>query len=221
MKTIALMPMRGGSERVENKNLRNLAGTPLYHYMLRTLLELDFIHSVYVDTDSNEIAASVKSAFPNVRIHRRLPQLGTGDTSMNEVIAAFIEQNECDEILQVHSTSPFLSPETLTAAYVKYAANISCDSMFSVSRIHARLWTQELSPINHDPNVLLRTQDLSPVLVENSGFYILKTADFNRRRNRIGHFPMTYDLSALESIDIDTEADFKFADSVARGRQLE
>lgn len=218
---VALLPMRGGSERVPNKNLRGLAGAPLYSYILQTLTGLDFPDVVYVDTDSDAIASDVESRFPTVSVHRRPDTLGTGDTPMTAVIHDFLNNHNFENVLQVHSTSPFLSVETLSLAYREFTALEDCDSVFGVTKVQARLWTSELAPINHDPQVLERTQDLQPVFLENSAFYFFQSTVLRETGQRIGTAPRAFSVKSLEAIDIDSEEDFSFAQTVAYGLQAQ
>jgi len=217
---VALLPMRGGSERVRNKNLRLLADRPLYTYMLDTLLDLDFCQEVFVDTDSDAIEAAVRSTHPDVRVYRRPVSLGSGDTPMTDVILDFLGNFSFDRVLQVHSTSPFLCSSSLKSAYKVLRSDPGCDSVFSVTSLQARLWTEELAPINHNPAFLERTQDLSPILLENSGFYLLNSDVIRATRNRIGRSPKAVRINTLEALDIDTEDDFNLAQFVATGLNL-
>ena len=216
-RVVALLPMRGGSERVRNKNLRLLAGRPLYTYMLNTLSELRFCQDIFVDTDSNEIEAAVRASHPSVRVYRRPASLGSGETPMTDVISNFLANFSFDRVLQVHSTSPFLSSISLNSAYEALRSDPGCDSVFSVSSLQARLWTEHLAPINHDPAILERTQDLAPILLENSGFYLFNSAEVQATRNRIGKSPRAFCINTLEALDIDTEDDFELAQLVATG----
>lgn len=214
---VALLPMRGGSERVPNKNLRELACAPLYTHILNTLVDLDFPDAVYVDTDSDAIASDVESRFPSVNIHRRPRSLGTGDTPMTAVIQDFLGSHSFESVLQVHSTSPFLSAETLRLAYREFTSLLNCDSVFGVTTLQARLWSSELAPLNHNPQVLERTQDLQPVFLENSAFYFFQSTVLRETGQRIGKTPRAFSVRSPEAIDIDSEEDFSFAQTVAYG----
>lgn len=218
--TLAILPMRGGSERVPKKNLADLAGRPLYAWILDTVLTLENVVAV-VDTDDDEIEASLQATHPKVRVIRRPPHLGVGTTPMNEVLAHTLEMESFGQtVLQVHSTNPFVSADSLRVAIASVQPATGADSAFSVSRLQARIWSEVLEPVNHEPSVLLRTQDLPVLLIENSSFYVFDRAVFAQTGNRIGLHPSAVDLSPLESIDIDTAEDFEFARVVALGLQV-
>jgi CMP-N-acetylneuraminic acid synthetase len=126
------------------------------------------------------------------------------------------EQVNADILLQTHSTNPFLSVATVESAINRfYAKENDCDSVFGVTRLQARLWTADGKAVNHDPAVLLRTQDLDPIYLENSCFYIFTPQILRERGNRIGARPLLVETPPLEAIDIDEESDFQLAIAVA------
>ena len=84
--------------------------------------------------------------------------------------------------------------------------------------LQTRLWDPLTRPINHNPAILLQTQDLPPVYEENSCFYLFTRQNLLTRRNRMGERPLMFDIPRLEAIDIDEEADFEIADLLMRRR---
>ena len=96
-----------------------------------------------------------------------------GDVDMNIVLLNVVAQVPADVYVQTHSTNPLLRTETVTRAIDAYLANRDAhDSLFTVTALQTRLYTESGDAINHDPAVLLRTQDLPPVLEENSCLYV-------------------------------------------------
>jgi len=81
-----------------------------------------------------------------------------------------------------------------------------------VTRLQTRLWDANGHAINHDPNILLQTQDLPPVYEENSCLYIFSRENLARRRNRLGERPLMFEMDAAEAWDIDEELDFAFTE---------
>jgi CMP-N-acetylneuraminic acid synthetase len=208
-KIAALVPMRHDSQRVPGKNYRPLAGRPLYHHILTTLLACPEIHEIAVDTDSPEISAGLEVGFPSVTVLERPEHLRSGDVPMNEVLIHDTEQVQADFYLQTHSTNPLLRPETISNAIRSLLENYPAyDSLFSVTRWQTRLWDSSGRAINHNPDVLLRTQDLPPVFEENSCLYIFTRGTLLERRNRLGERPILYEIEAAEAWDIDEEIDF-------------
>lgn len=213
MKTVALVPMRHHSQRVPGKNYRMLAGKPLYAYILRSLLDCAEIDLVVVDTDSKTITEGLKKDFPEVKVLDRPENLRVDSVSMNEVLAYDTSQIPADFYLQTHSTNPLLTSQTISKALRAFWMNYPAyDSLFSVTRIQTRLWDQLTRPINHNPSILLQTQDLPPLYSENSNLYLFTRDTLISRRNRLGERPMMYEITAEEALDIDTELDFRIAE---------
>jgi len=80
------------------------------------------------------------------------------------------------------------------------------------------LWDANTKPVNHDPNILLQTQDLPPIFEENSCIYLFTAEKLRERRNRIGEKPMMYEIKPDEALDIDEESDFMIADIILKNR---
>jgi CMP-N-acetylneuraminic acid synthetase len=221
VKIAALVPMRHSSERVPGKNYRVLGDRPLYQHIVGTLLEVPEIDEVVIDTDSQTIMEQAASAFPNVRVLERPQHLRAGEIPMNDVLLNTIRQLDADVFLQTHSTNPFLTAQTIGAAlrhYVEGRESGTHDSLFTVTRLQARLWSEKAEPINHDPSVLLRTQDLPPVFLENSCGYVFTRDTLVERGNRIGASPLLFEVDHIEAIDIDEERDFRLAEAVWAAR---
>lgn len=208
-KITALVPMRHHSQRVPGKNFRPLAGKPLFHHIIGSLLACPDISQVVVDTDSQPVMEGLQQYFPTVRILER-PEHLRGDTiSMNEILIYDTSQVEADYYLQTHTTNPLLRSSTISRAIQYILANTpEYDSLFSVTRRQVRLWDQLGRPINHNPTILLQTQDLPPVYEENSCIYIFTRPTLINRLNRIGERPLMFEMDAAEAWDIDEELDF-------------
>jgi CMP-N-acetylneuraminic acid synthetase len=136
---------------------------------------------------------------------------------MNEILMHDTGVIESAYYLQTHSTNPLLRAETIKGAIQRFFKSMpEYDSLFGVTRLQTRLWDQRGRPINHDPQVLLRTQDLPPVYEENSCIYIFSRQTLLARRNRLGERPLMFEIPAIEAWDIDEELDFTVADVLYR-----
>jgi CMP-N-acetylneuraminic acid synthetase len=205
----ALVPMRHYSERVPGKNYRLIAGKPLYAHILQSLSACAEVHSIVVDTDSPVIMEGIARDFPHVTILHR-PESLTGDLiSINEILRFDLDHTSGDLFLQTHATNPLLRPQTISAAVRAFLGDSKADSLFSVTRLQTRLWSADGQAINHDPEHLLRTQDLPPVMEENSCLYIFRRQRFLERNNRIGRHPHLFEIDAAEAWDIDEELDIR------------
>lgn len=216
MPVTAIVPMRHNSERVPGKNYRHLAGVPLYRHVVQTLLEVPEVSRVIIDTDSDLILEDAAHAFPEVTTVVRPEHLRDGEIPMNDVLANTMAHVDTDTVLQTHSTNPFMRADTFGSAIRTFDEQIDdYDSMFSVTRLQTRIWRGGAVPVNHDPAVLLRTQDLAPLYIENSCFYIFSKAALLASGNRIGTHPYMFEVDAIEAIDIDEERDFALAVAIA------
>ena len=218
---VALVPMRHSSERVVGKNYRPLGGRPLFHHIVSTLLAVPRIDRIVIDTDSDVIAKSAAEHFPDVQVIDRPAHLRDGETPMNDVLLHDIAVVDADLYLQTHSTNPLLTSKTISDALATFDAAEGFDSLFTVTPLQTRLWTPDGKAINHDPNVLLRTQDLPPVMEENSCLYVFSGDLLRTRQNRIGERPLLYALSPEEAWDIDDENDWKVVEALYAARESE
>lgn len=209
-----LLPMKGHSERIPGKNMKLFRGAPLYHPIMNELKKSSFLDRIYVDTDSPLISGDINSYFPDVKIIERPEHLRGDDVSMNRIIAHDISVIKGDYFLQTHSTNPLLTVATIDKAIGLFFSNMKkYDSLFGVSRIQSRLYDHNGKAINHDPDDLIRTQDLRPVYEENSTLYIFSRDSFIKAGNRrIGINPYLFEVSHAEAIDIDTRIDFDMAE---------
>ncbi len=216
----AFVPMRHSSERVKGKNYRPLGGRPLFHHVVESLFACPHIDEVVIDTDSDHIAADAREAFPEVRIIMRPEGIRGGDVPMNTVLLHDVSQVPADLYVQTHSTNPLLRGETITRAIEAFlGAGERYDSLFTVTPLRTRLYTAEGRAINHDPAVLLRTQDLPPVMEENSCLYVFTGDTLRDRGSRIGEHPLLYQLTPEEAWDIDEEIDWTVAEVLYAARR--
>ncbi len=212
--------MRHHSQRVVGKNYRLLAGKPLFHHILETLLAVPEIDEIVVDTDSAPVVDGLCQHFPKVRLIDRPENLRADDVSMNDILLYDTAQAPADFYLQTHSTNPLLQPGTVSRAIQRFLADYPAhDSLFSVTRLQTRLYDQQGRAINHDPSVLLQTQDLPPVYDENSCLYIFTRENLIRRHHRIGDRPLLFEIEAEEAWDIDEELDFAITDFLLRRKK--
>ena len=209
-----LLPMKGNSERVKNKNMREFAGRPLYHAVVSELARSKYSPQIVINSDSEVIKEDVAQHFPHILVLDR-PEALIGDfVPMNDIIAHDIEQVQADIFVQTHSTNPLMLASTLDRAIDAFIEqNDVFDSVFSVTRFQTRLYWQDGTAINHNPAELIRTQDLPPVFEENSNFFVFTKQSFKAAGNkRIGLKPMMFEIDKIEAVDIDEPVDFTIAE---------
>ncbi|MCF8709473.1 acylneuraminate cytidylyltransferase family protein [Rhizorhapis sp. SPR117] len=221
-KLVALMPMRHNSERIPGKNYRAFGdGRPLFHHMVDVMLACPVIEKIVIDTDSPVIKTQCAEKYPQVLVLDRPEHLKDGATPMNDVLLRDIQEVESRFYLQTHSTNPLLKPETLARAVDTFFKNYPVyDSLFSVTRQQTRYWDPLGRAINHNPNILLRTQDLPPVYEENSCIYIFERETLVTKHNRIGNRPFLFEIEQVEAQDLDEELDFQIADLIYKQTRM-
>lgn len=224
-KVVALLPMKAHSERVSGKNFRDFCGKPLFRWVLDTLLSVDEIDSVVINTDARAILADhglVESE--RIQIRDRKPELCGDFTSMNLILADDIAAVDADAYVMTHTTNPLLRRETVAGALAQFhegRKRDAWDSVFTVNRFQTRFYREDLSAVNHDPAVLLRTQDLEVWFEENSNLYVFDRVSFAQTRARIGARPSLFESERAESVDIDDAESWRLAELIARGLMSE
>jgi CMP-N-acetylneuraminic acid synthetase len=203
--------------------MRPFAGRPLYHRIAQVLEDSPLVEALIINTDSDIIAHNAREHFAKVKIIERPLALRGDLVPMNDIIGYDLSVSENEYFLQTHSTNPLLSQTTIERAILEYFSSLKeYDSLFSVTKIQTRLYWESGAPVNHNPNELLRTQDLPQLFEENSNMYIFSKTSFLAAGNRrIGLKPKMFVMDKLEALDIDEEEDFLLAETLYRmGKEL-
>src|SRR5690606_87366 len=141
---VALLPMKANSERVRGKNFRDFCGKPLFRWILDTLLEVDEIDEVVINTDARGILADNGLAEAGrVRIRERKPEICGDLVSMNLVLADDVANVPADIYLMTHTTNPLMGAGTVRAAIAAFReAQVAgrADSLFTVDRVQTRFY---------------------------------------------------------------------------------
>ena len=216
----ALLPMKAHSARISGKNFKPFHGRPLFMWILHTLLGLDEVGLIVINTDAREMF----ERFPEVhnsriKIRDRRPDICGDLVSINNIIEDDVNNVPADLYLMTHATNPLLSGATIRAALSTFREawdKGAADSLFTVNRHQTRFYRADGSAINHNPEKLERTQDLEPWYEENSNLYIFTRSSFQQTRSRIGLRPVLYEPPRLESVDIDDEDGWQLVELIAR-----
>lgn len=223
-KTVALLPMKAHSARVKGKNFRNFAGKPLFRWILDTLLSVEEIEKIIINTDARHILQeNGLTDSDRVMIRDRRPEICGDHVSMNLVIEDDLAAIEAETFVMTHTTNPLLSGATIQEALDAYnhgVAEEGKDSLFTVNEYQTRFYRADGSAVNHDPNVLLPTQELEPWYEENSNLYIFTKESFVKTNARIGESPILFPTPTLESADIDNATQWRIAEIIALAEML-
>ena len=214
-KVIALLPLKDNSQRIKGKNFKNMAGKPLFSWILDTLLKIDTIDYVLINTDARKtLKENGLNESDRVKIKDRPDAIKGDDVSMNLIIENDLSTDDADLYLMTHTTNPLLSTETIMSAIEMYDSSPNNDSLFTVNKIQTRFYDGEVNPINHDPDNLIQTQDLPIWYEENSCLYLFTKDSFSANSARIGSSPLMHPISKSESCDIDESDDWDIAEAI-------
>lgn len=219
----ALLPMKEHSERIPEKNFRLLNGKPFFFYIADTLRTTGLFTRLVIDTDGKRIEELARERYGDWVVIIQRPERLCGDyVPMNEIIAYDINMLGTEnDFMQTHSTNPFLTAKTIQKATEMYLEGKTLgifDSLFSVNALKTRLYDKNLIPLNHNPNKLIRTQDLDAIYEENSNFYFFSGKVFHKINHRIGLKPQVYSMerSAIETLDVDNQSDWRLAEALLK-----
>lgn len=206
----ALIPVRSGSKRVENKNLRPFAGSNLLEIKINQLLNVPELDGICVNSNDPTMIQVADSL--GVETCLRDPYFATDTVPMSEVYANMAESMECDDILLTHVTNPLADAPCYSKLIEEYRKlENRYDSITTVQDVKEFLYLDG-KPLNYDPKRKPRSQDLPEIIKLTHVISILAKELMISRRDIIGNTPLFGKLSPLASIDIDTQLDFETAE---------
>lgn len=226
MKITAVIPIRSGSQRVKDKNLRPFAGTTLMENKIEMLLNVPELDSIIVNTNSEEAIKIVNKRYPGgvnckVSFHRREEYYASSQCSGSEFFQHLGEVTDTDLFVYAPCTSPFIRPETISQCIKKFLNREGdTDCVSTVSSIKEFMWLDG-KPLNYDPLNAPNSQNLPDIVALNFGATITSKKDLVSNRNIIGKHPKFVLTSDIEAIDIDTPLDFYIAEQIYRKVILE
>ena len=210
MKIVALIPIKLNSQRLPHKNILPIAGHPLCWHLCNTLNQAKDIDEVYVYCSDQE----VKKYIPEQTKFLQRPAWLDGDEIKGfDIYREFINEIEADIYILAHTTSPFIKLSSVENA-LSHILSGGNDSAFSAERIQTFAWYKG-KPINYSLSNVPRTQDMEPIWVETSAFFIFKKEIFTIHNRRIGFNPYIQEVSGIEAVDIDEKQDYEFACKLA------
>ena len=210
MKLTAIIPVRAGSQRVKNKNLKPFAGTTLLEIKIETLKKVQGIDEIIVSSDSDETLIIAKQH--NVSTHKRDEYFASNIVNNSDFMQnlSTIVSEGC--IMYAPCTSPLLSSETITEIIKKFKSNGSKNIVTVTPQKH-HMWLDG-RPLNYNPSESPNSQDLPDIYSVNYGCCILSKEDLYKCKNVVTDEPTFHITDDIESIDIDTEFDFMTAEFV-------
>lgn len=223
MKITAVIPVRKGSQRVKDKNLRPFAGTSLLDVKINMLLQVPEIDEIVVNTNSEAAIEHVKEEYSGTKVkyHRREEYYASSQCSGSDFFTHLGEVTDTDIFIYAPCTSPFVKPETVSACIKKFLEDeTNHDCVSTVTSVKEFLWLDGKA-INYDPLNAPNSQNLPDVVALNFGTTVVKRVDLIKNHNIIGRNPNFVITSDIEAIDIDTPLDFYIAEQLYIKTQLQ
>ena len=206
-----VIPIRKGSQRVPNKNIRPFANTTLLELKIQNLKDSNIFDEIIVNTDSEE---AIRIAVNNgVSYHVREPYYASSKCSGSEFFQHLGMVTDTDIFAYCPVTSPFVSIETMEECVKLLQMSSDCDCVSTVSDIKEFLWLNG-KPLNYDKENAPNSQNLPEIKALNFGFTLVKRESLIRNRNIIGDKPLFVTTSEIEAVDIDTPLDFYIAEHI-------
>lgn len=213
MRITAVIPIRTGSQRVQDKNLRPFADTNLMELKIKALLQVPELTSIVVNTNSDAAIEIVKKYYPGVKTHRREEYYASSKCSGSEFFQHLGEVTDTDIFVYCPCTSPFIKPQTISQCINQFLSSNNYDCLATVSSVKDFLWLDG-KPMNYNPAHAPNSQDLPNVVALNFGVTVVKKEDLIRNSNIIGKNPQFIITDDIEAIDIDTPLDFYIAEQL-------
>lgn len=209
MKIACFIPIKANSERVNGKNFRKIAGKPLYEIIIDKALAANCFDDIFVDTNSSEISGYALAKGASVL--ERKPELAMNTANGNDLLLHHLSiKPGYDYYFQLFATAPLMKVETIKECVNKLCTTAEYDSVFTALDHYGFFWWNN-QPVNYQPVVLPRSQDLIPVMEETTAIYGIKRNSLEKYHSRIGAKPIIVNVSKTEAIDLNIEEDFHYA----------
>jgi len=220
MKTIAFIPVRGGSKSIPRKNIKLFCGKPLVCWLIEAFETSSLVDEIIIATDSNEIAETVnKRGYKKTVIYKRSAENASDTSSTESVMLEYLENNlqlEPDTVFILgQATTPFTETHQIDAA-INQLKGGGYDSLISCSVMKKFFWDKTGSALNYDFNNRPRRQDFTGILTENGAFYISKVGNIIKSRCRLSGKISVFELPEYFLTEIDEPDDWSYAELLMR-----
>lgn len=213
-----MIPARLGSKRIKHKNLRLLDRKPLVSHVIEKCKKVESLSEIYINSEST-IFSDIANSY-GVKFYQRNPIFASDEATNDQFIYDFVEHIECDIVVQINPTSPFVSSDEISD-FIKDMIDGNYDTMLSLKREQVEGFFKG-TPINFDPMVQMpRSQDLIPIYLHCSTILAWKSKIIKQKMelhnccaygadSNVGY----YTFDSFAGVDIDNEQDFIFAETI-------
>ena len=212
MRIVGLIPARLGTDKVPFQNIKKLGGLPLVNYTVRTMNKVKSIDDIIIYSSEPTICDHISKSLTYNYVERP-SYLDTPDIKTQDIIREFLKKDGADIIVLWHITSPFLKANTIIECIDKVISK-EYDSAFTALEINKFCWYNG-KPLNYSLSEQTpRTQDIEPVIVEQSALYVFRRDVFETTGQRISDKPYIKIIDHFEGHDIETSEDFQIAELI-------
>ena len=220
MKSVAIIPARGGSKRIPRKNIKPFLGKPIIAYTIEAALNSGLFTEVMVSTDDAEIAEVSRAYGASVPFFRSEDNAGDFATTaavIQEVLAKYEQQGDSFDLgCCLYPTAPFVSPETLMESQ-RLLLEKEYDTVFPVVKYSYPIWRslkveEGKASMIWPENLTKRSQDLPPAFHDAGQFYWFRVESFKQSQSLFTDNSGAYELDELYVQDIDSLTDWKLAE---------
>jgi CMP-N-acetylneuraminic acid synthetase len=210
MKVVAMIPVKLNSQRFPGKNFKHFDdGTPLIHLVQKAVLGSANTDEAYIYCSANDVKPYI---LEGICLMKRDKSLDLDTVNSNDLLREFIQKVDADIYYTTHVTAPFTRSASLDKC-ISAVMGGDYDSAFMAEKIQRFVWQNE-SPLNFDPDNIVRTQDLEPLYVETSNAFVFHKSVFAKYHRRVGRKPYIHECTTEEGIDIDYPDDFMIANAI-------
>ena len=211
-----VIPAKGHSERIYNKNLYKINNKSLVRRACEKALQCNTITRVFLDTEDEAIIKECKDLeSKGLGIIQRPKELATNFIGANELMMYALHSiPKTDLLLQTFATSPMLSAETIDRIVEDFVKIRGYDSFLTVEGFSEYIWETGTSTPSYDLTHVPNSQDLEPLVRETHGLYGIYTDTLFELKRRVGDKPYFYRISTIEALDIDNEEDLKIVEAL-------
>lgn len=222
---ICIIPARGGSQRIPDKNIVPLGGKPLLVHSIEHAKKSKYISEIYVSTDDKKIAAVAKKAGAEV-VERPL-KLATSKASSELALLHVLDylrekgQRLPDAVVFLQGTSPLRKKNDIDKA-IEYFFAQKADSLFSACRNYSLIWTIKNGrpyPLNYDYRSRTMEQDMEKQYRENGSIYIFRPQILRKLKSRLGGKIAVYEMDYWNSFQVDEPEDLRLIEWLLKQRR--
>ena len=218
MRWIALLPLRGGSKSIPDKNLRPIAGRPLYAWSLEAALASDCFDAIYAASDSAAIRDAARARFgTRIEVLDRAPENATDTASSEAVMLEVAARTESDVLCLIQATSPLTRAEDFRAARRRFEQD-QLDSLLTGVELKRFFWRHDGVPLNYHPAHRPRRQEFAGTVMENGAFYFTRTALLRASGVRLGGRIGVHVMAAECAAELDEPDDWPIVEALLRPR---